>query len=218
MALINLDSTLGDAALAIISPDVPDTDGVPPVIRSRLRGVTAAVSAISSDSANIATQANSEWGIYDTDGTKVLVPDTFLAVEIAAESRVADYPIEGGGFESYNKVQVPFSPRIDMVKTGKKAERAAFLDFLETMRKSTTLYDVVTPEKTYLNVTLERYNVIRNTDTGPQQLRVQVVLAEIRVQAQVKFTNELTQSTLATDSGGSVQTAAPKSAPPGAPK
>ena len=206
MALIKLDGTLGEAALAIISPDVPDTDGVPPVIRSRLREVTAIASIITADSAGVTQKAESQWGIYDTSGSRVLVADSIQSFEIAAESRAASYPIEGGGFESYNKVQMPFPVRLEMAKVGKKAERAAFLNKIEEMRRSTDLFDVMTPEKTYLNVTLTRYNIVRNSDTGPQRLLVQVVMEEIREEAQVQFTNELTPSTLTTPSTGAVQT------------
>lgn len=203
--------------MSVLFPDVPLTDGVPPVLRSRLAPVVTSVSAMLSDSLGIQTREQSQWGIYDESGTQVLVPETVIAFEMAPESLVADYPIEGGGFESYNKVQLPFSVRLMMEKVGSKAERSAFLDMLENMRLSTELFDVMTPEKTYLDTTLERYELMRSNETGPQVLRVEVVMREVRLEAQVTFTNEESPNAVETANAGSVQATTPAASPTGAP-
>lgn len=191
--------------MSIRFPDVPLTDGVPPVLRSVIAPVTSGIAMMTADSAGLESAQNGEWGIYDEAGKQVLKADSIEAVENSAEARSATYPITGGGFESYNKVRAPFSVRVEMTKSGKKLEKRAFLELLERLRDSTELLSVAVPERAYTNVTLGRYEVLRNTDNGPQAMKVSVTFDEIRTQAQVRFGDGKTPNAIRTESNGSVQ-------------
>lgn len=193
--------------MSIRFPDVPLTDGVPPVLRSVIAPVTSGIAMMTADGAGIDNARDGEWGIYDQAGKQILKADSIEGVENTAEARSATYPITGGGFESYNKVRAPFNVRVEMSKSGTKVEKMAFLELLETLRNGTELLSVAVPERAYLNVTLSRYEVLRNTDTGPQTMRVSVVFDEIRTQARVRFGDGKTPNAIRTESNGSVQAA-----------
>ncbi|OYW18904.1 MAG: hypothetical protein B7Z52_04355, partial [Burkholderiales bacterium 12-64-5] len=91
-----------------VFPDVPKVPGVPAVARSALNPGTATEPQITQDSITVTATARNQWGIYTTAGALALDPDTIEAVGYDAEYRVADYPIEEGGFETYDKVALPF--------------------------------------------------------------------------------------------------------------
>lgn len=195
--------------MSVRYPDVPIADGVPPVLRSRIAPITTAVSILTADGAGVADEAINQWGLFDTSGNPILKADSIEAIDIMGEATIADYPLEGGGFESYNKVQAPFRVDLAMTKTGTKAEKLAFLELLDSLVTSTELVDAVVPERSYMNATVVRYDVIRNAETGPQAMRVTVSLQEVRLRAQVRFLNEKSPNASTTESGGSVQTRTP---------
>lgn len=199
--------------MSILYPDVPLTDGVPPVLRSVIAPVVAGVAMMTRDGDGIAGSANEKWGIFTPEGAPVLLADAISAIDINGEAQAADYPLEGGGFESYNKVSTPFAVRVEMVKSGDKDSRIKYLETLESMRNSTDLFSVVMPDRTFSNVTLTRYEIMRSSELGPQALRVAVSLEEIRVQARIRYLNDRSPNGLATESGGSVQTRPPATTP-----
>ncbi|MBN4669282.1 hypothetical protein HUS74_27300, partial [Pandoraea nosoerga] len=103
-----------------------------------------------------------EWGVYTSDGALALKPDNIVSVAWSAEYRTADYPLERGGFESYDKVALPFANRVVMSKGNSLSERREFLAAIEARRGTTDIFNVVTPEATYLDVTFERVNLERS--------------------------------------------------------
>lgn len=92
------------------------------------------------------------WGIYQ-GGELALEADSFVSLDFRNESRVSDYPQEPNTFASYNKVATPFDVRVRMAIAADRATRTNFLATCETMVRSVDLFDVVTPEATYLNAT-----------------------------------------------------------------
>lgn len=116
-----------------------------------------------------------------TDRTPVVVPDSFGEFSYRNEWSVADFPVQDGAFASYDKVSNPFEIVIRMYKGGSKQARKRFLDSIEAIAGTLELYDIVTPERTYLNVNVTRYELSRRGAGGAYFLsEVDLFFREIR--------------------------------------
>jgi hypothetical protein len=144
-------------------------------------------------------QGQARWGIFDASGNPMGNPSQFMdippvvlstiglgptlstnAVDYTKEMRISDFPIERGGFASYNKVELPASPVVTLCFGGSDGDRSAFLDALDVATKSIDLYSVATPDATYIDYSIERYNYSRRSSKGATMLIVEVALREIR--------------------------------------
>jgi len=131
------------------------------------------------DTVNPPSDPNSpQWGLYK-DGEAVIVADSVTAVHLRPTSQISDYPVEEGGFQSYDKVQLPLTGVFRFTTGGSVSDRADMLDSIEDAKQSLDLYDFVMPEKTYPNVNVTDYDLSRaNTDSG--LLSVDVSVEEVR--------------------------------------
>lgn len=186
-------------------PNVPVTQGVPPVRRGPSNSGLQPEQRQTRDSSGVERAARDQWGVFGEGGALVLEPDNIAAVGYSAEYRTADYPIEQGGFETYDKVALPFETRVVMSKGGRLADRQAFLTKLEAIKGDRKLYSVVTPEATYRNVNIVRVQLDRAADHGATLLTVEVGLREIRQSATAAFTSSRTASGADARDNGSVQ-------------
>lgn len=189
-------------------PDVPDVAGVPAILRSISVPTPGAVLDSLIGSVSDAVFARPVWGVFDEDGNEVLLPDSFLGIEYRNEARVSNYPQEKGAFASYNKVETPYDCRVKMAIGGEKADRTAFLDTLEALRKGLDLLTVVTPEVSYASANLQSYNYSRTTTNGVSMLTVELNFIEVRITAAAEFSQiEEPQEPAAADpvSDGQVQ-------------
>lgn len=162
------------------TPIVPDAPGVPAV--NRVPGSTPDGAVLqSSDGIKVAASADMGWGIYlASDNTLALEPDSFISFDYDAEYRISDFPLQDGQFETYNKVAMPFETRVIVSKGGSKLDRRDFIAAVEALRGDTELYNVVTPERTYLNVNFSRVSMSRKRDQGGGLVTYELVLREIR--------------------------------------
>lgn len=192
-------------------PDVPDVLGVPNL--ARLAGsafVSQAVSLLTGDDPSILGLFQSaQWGVFDEDGNPVAVFDSVVSFDHAKEWRLSDYPIEDGGFETYNKVETPYDQRLTFAKGGPEAERSDFLDDIELAVASLDLFTVTTPEKTYTNANLVKYDFSRKANAGVTLLLVDLQIREVRVSANSAFSNTQDPAGAAPQNGGTVQPQAP---------
>jgi hypothetical protein len=159
-------------------------------------------------------QGQTQWGVFDSKGKPLwgqagltLSVSSVLSsliggsgpvlstnsVEYSKEMRVSEYPVERGGFASYNKVETPGRPIVTFCLTGKASDRSSFLNAIDAACKSTNLYSVVTPEATYINHTIERYNYSRRRESGATLLTVELYLVEVR-QVSAQYTQSQQQS------------------------
>lgn len=166
-------------------PDVPAFRGVPQLVRSptaaQIRALAIANAAVAGRLwRSAATQP--KWGIFKaSNGDQAIVPDNIAAFENRNEARVADFPVQAGAFASYNKVQVPFELVVRLTKSSDLDGRARFLAAIDTAYKSLDLYNVLTPERTYLDVNITRYEVTRRGGGGAFYLTdVDLFFREIR--------------------------------------
>jgi hypothetical protein len=177
-------------------PDVPAYPGVPQLVRSAASStvVNIALSAVGSALLG-ALQSQQQWGIYTSAGAQLggasglsllssLVSQptvlSTVAVDYMKEMIVSSFPIEGGGFANYNKVERPGNPVVTLSLTGSVTDRNTFLTAIDTACKSTNTYNVVTPEFTYVNYTIERYSLRRSAEKGANLITVEIALQEVR--------------------------------------
>ena len=217
-------------------PNIPSVPGVPSIPRQ------AGVSIASQSALGVLQsvlwsvfQVQSQWGIFDESGSPLGNPSDFgelanialgtlgigstqstASVEFSKEMRVSDFPIEQGGFASYNKVEMPATPTVTLCMGGSESSRSAFLAELDEACKSTDLYSVVTPEVTYINYSIDRYIYSRRSERGATLLIVELSLKEIRqvsaeyATADIKADTAKSPDSASAIDNGKVQSQAPK--------
>lgn len=181
-------------------PNVPKVPGVPSLPRSaKFPAAARMVLGLTQGLLWRLFQVDTRWGIFDSKGKALGDPAKFTgfvgslldsaglgstlstgSVDYSKETRVSDFPIEGGAFASYNKVETPASPQVVLCMQGSEKNRRTFLEAIDKACKSTDLYSVVTPEVTYINYTVERYNYARHNSKGATLLIVEITLKEVR--------------------------------------
>lgn len=188
-------------------PSVPAYPGVPLLVRpAQIAIAQSPVLAIGIGTVeNIlvgALQQAPQWGIFDSDGNQLGVNGTASNAIISAlasqvtgqtaavvstfsfdytkETRISSFPVEGGGFANYNKVEVPGTPVVTLILDGDEDDRTRFLEAIDAACISTDLYSVVTPEITYANYSVARYSYQRRANRGATLLMVEIALEEIR--------------------------------------
>lgn len=182
------------------APSLPGAPGVPAPPPTPL---------MTADTASSSSQSGApQWGIF-LKGKAVIASDNVLDFEYKRDWNVADFPLEKGAFESYDKVQNPFDVRFRFSCGGSKTRRTAFLNSIDTACESMDLYDVVTPEKTWISVNLDHADFARKQESGQGLITADVWGVEVRVTATQTFTQTKSPSGQKPVSGGQVQTKAP---------
>lgn len=192
-------------------PDVPKASGVPAVFRTPTRPVFTALLLVADVVTVLRSFAPPQWGIFSDAGAPVLIPDSVVSVDIRREWRISDYPVERGGFQSFDKVAAPGDARVRLSVSGAE-KRGPFLDQLDFIAASLRLFTVVTPDATYPSVNIVHYDYRREQRSGASLLLIDVWLQEVRVTAQTQFTDTKTPEGAANVSGGTVQGVAPTTA------
>lgn len=153
--------------------------GIPPLLNQASQAV-ANVQLLVADAASVlGLLGTQQWGLY-ADGELVIEPDSIFSVEVRQDYRVVDYPMEQGAFESYNKVTTPFDTKVRMTKGGSLSDRQDFLDAVIEVSKSLDLYDVVTPEHSYIGMNVVHYDYRREARHGVSLITVDLWLMEVR--------------------------------------
>jgi len=105
---------------------------------------------------------------------------SFIGIEYRAETKISDFPVARGQFATYNKVNLPATPVITLAMTGSKTDMSLFLETIDKACKSIDLYDIVTPDKIYIDHSIERYNYSRRAEKGATLLTVEIFLKEVK--------------------------------------
>jgi hypothetical protein len=119
------------------------------------------------------------WGVF-LNGLPVVTADTVTSFDYRQDWAVSDYPVERGGFESYDKVNQPFRTRIQFASGGSQANRQVLIDSIAAIGDALTLFDVVTPEEVYIGVNVDHYDYRRTASNGVGLVVVDVEFLEIR--------------------------------------
>ncbi len=178
-------------------PDVPKLPGVPQLRRSLqfpagpppALGVPIAVNRLWQ-----ALTVTPEWGIFDSDNNRALGPTSILDMGFQKEWQIPTFQVQNGSFASYNKVASPFEIPLRMTKSGSLGDRTQFLNDLERIAESLSLFTILTPERTYLDCNITRFSLLRRGVTGAFFFaEVEVFFREIRqVSPQYASTNAAT--------------------------
>lgn len=177
-------------------------------------GVTVfeAIPFIIADALSLLTGfAAAPWGIYQ-GGIPVVQADSVVSVGYKQDWSIADFQIEQGGFETYDKVDTPFSSRVRFASGGSQANRQALLDSIAEIAGNLELYDVVTPEQVYPSANIQSYDVQRSAHNGVGLIQIDVRLIEVRVTAVSEFSNTKSPTANSPTSTGTVQAIDPSTA------
>ena len=178
-----------------------------PQLAGALTPGPAATSDISTQVAG--SSAAPQWGIFDSSGKQVIVPDSVVSLDWSGSYRTISYPIEDGNFETYNKVQEPFVPRVVMRKGGTVSDRQTFINTLDAIRGDLNLYTVTTPEISYTSTNIEDVSYSRRAEQGATVIEATITLKQINVTASAAFTNVAVPTSQAQFQDGTVETTPP---------
>jgi hypothetical protein len=108
--------------------------------------------------------------------------DTVISFELVSESKVSNFPVQSNSFASYNKVNIPKEIKIVLAKGGSNSDRQSFLDNIDTAKTqaSTELFQIITPDFTFKNMSLYDYNYRKEQTSGANMLIVECKFIEIR--------------------------------------
>jgi hypothetical protein len=134
-----------------------------------------------SDGTGINVSRPPSWGIY-SGSQLVIEPDTIVAYDFKREWALADYPVEQGGFETYDKVATPTEHRVRMASGGSLQNREALLQQIDFIAGNLQLYTIVTPEAVYVRCNIVRYDYRRTAVNGLGLIVIDVMLKEVRIQ------------------------------------
>jgi hypothetical protein len=194
-------------------PHVPNAPGVPP-LTSHDGGGGEPLATENVTQADAATSY--QWGVFASHGDAVLEPDSFGGIEYSLDYRIADYPMESGQFGSYNKVATPWHNRVTVSKGGSLAERQAFETTLAHLAASLDLYNIVTPERAYLDCNITAVRLSRNAERGAGLLTYDIDFVQIRQTGEIQFDDD-SVATAQPDSATKAD-AVPGTTKPAAPK
>jgi len=153
------------------------------------------------------------YGIYLKSGSKALSPTSFLGIEYGADAAVVSAPIEKGSYSSYNKVKRPpiirvlftlegwsgYSGSLPNLTNLSLTSRADMLASLDAMVNEANTYDIETPDTTYEDYDLIRYNY-RTSERDVTLLTVEAIFQAVLLEAEVTLTSTTAQDNTATNS------------------
>ena len=152
---------------------------------------------------NLLSPGASTYAITDTSGNVVINPDTMAVFDYEYEQEISDYPIEQGGFNSYNKVRLPKRIRTEMAcgglnwvqnleqtadqlinnvlgsNFGQGMTRTQFLEACDSAVDSLDLFSIVTPDITYTNFNAKSVRYSRAKNSGAGQIIATMVWEEV---------------------------------------
>lgn len=191
-----IDATIQVAAF----PNVPLALGVPQLPRSPFFPPSPGPALGQNAPADLLFQAVKQkpvWGVFDSNGNRVIDADSVRTFDYRNEYRVSDYPVQQGQFASYNKVLVPSDVSVRLVKGGSQNDRTNFLNQCAAVVANVGTYTVITPEQAYVGYTAVRQEIGRHEVRGAFFVEVELFLRQINeTQAQYTTTGNQTTSTV----------------------
>lgn len=143
---------------------VPQVPGVPQLFGGFIPVPIPPV--IFADAINIVSAAlGPQWGIF-LGGAPVVVSDNVISMDARQEWVIADFPLEGGKFESYDKVLRPFDVRFRFSTGGSVAARSAMIQSIKAIAPDFNLYMFVAPDDVWENVNVSHFDYHRTAAQG----------------------------------------------------
>lgn len=177
--------------------------GIPPLAGGI---IIEAVNLIVADLVLLGIVQQTQWGLF-LNGVPAVTAESVVSFEAKQDYRISDYLIEQGGFETYNKVAVPFDVKLRFSQGGSISDRANLQSQIDGIIGSTTLFDAVTPTKVYQSVNPVHQDVRHTARDGVGLLVIDVYCQQVRVTTTTQFassTSPTNTTTNATSSGSSL--------------
>ena len=169
-------------------PNIPPLPGVPAINRNSAGYVGAGLNVVAQILPSILPDGifGTRWAILDAKTNQpILTPDNFVSYERISESKTLNYPVEQGGFASYNKVRLPKTYRVTVSCNGNKTSKVNFLSSIAKMEtgknpdQSPITVLISTPETTTPPVCLIHTDQRREARSGATLLIFQLTFQEI---------------------------------------
>lgn len=194
---------------------VPNVPGVPAVNFAPTNLFTAAVGTITQIFADTVNQFSGifspQWGIFDSDtGAPVVIAESVVGYEFRNDWTVSDYPVEGGLFQSYDKVTLPFVAKVRFSAGSTEQTRYNLLTSVAAAAAvvpgEQPIYFVSTPEYVYQQAVITHYDYRRTAQQGVGLIVVDVWLTQVVPTAESPMTAGTVQnpSSAASAQGGQV--------------
>lgn len=148
--------------------------------------------------------SSNTWGLF-LDGASVVTADNVVSFEYKEEWHLPTYPIEQGGFGTYNKVQTPFDVVLRFSTGGSPSDRQNFIASVQAIISSLDLYDAVTPEATYSSVNPFHWAYVRKSPEGQGLVMIDLFCQLVNVSAQATFSDTMSPTAAADTPQGLVQ-------------
>ncbi len=139
-----------------------------------------------SDKSELSAQSGPQWGLYK-NGAPVVIADNVVALDFKGDYDLCDYQLEEGGFQTYNKVYVPFGVRLRFSAGGSAENRKTLIESVDAIAGDLELYDAVTPEKIYSGVNIIHQGLTRTAERGLGLVQMDVWAEQVRVDATATF-------------------------------
>jgi hypothetical protein len=166
---------------------VPNVAGVPPLLGGLIPVPLPAI--ITSDLLNfVPSSLGPQWGIF-LGGAPVVVSDNVVSMDARQEWVEADFPLEGGSFESYDKVLRPFDVRFRFSTGGSVAARNAMIQSIKSIAADFNLYLFLAPDDTWENVNVQHFDYHRAAAQGNGLFSVDVWGWQIQLNASSGLSN-----------------------------
>lgn len=157
---------------------VPNVAGVPALLGGFVPGFGAGVALLAEDALGALSAVPALWGIFQ-GGAPVVVADTVSAFDAKQEWITADYPVEQGQFQSYDKVYRPYDVRVTFATGGSAAARAAMIASVKAVAGTTQIFDVITADDVWPSCTAGHFDYRRSATNGLGLLQLTVWLTQI---------------------------------------
>lgn len=133
------------------------------------------------------------------------IPDQWGEIIVKwAEYQTTDYPVEGGGFISANKVRRPNQVDMVLVKTGSDLSRFAWLEAIRQQLASDPLarYDIITPNGILQSLTITVGSFQTRPERGQNMLYLELRCVEI---PQIETPSLLGENAIEPEAGPTVE-------------
>lgn len=182
-------------------PNVPIAEGVPNLARSaygiaQTSGTTGRVTGLTGGMAGtflghyLNAMLAPTYALLNQQDEKVIVPDGPAEFEMKGDASVSTYPVEQGGFQSYNKVVNPEDLSLSLLCNGQGP--MSHKDFLKTcheLKNGADVIKLVTPKYVYPYVTCIGMSHQTTARNGVTLLKVNLTFKEVRVTGTTSFPN-----------------------------
>ena len=118
---------------------------------------------------------------------------------------ISDYNQEGGAFQSYNKVTLPYDVRVKLANGGSPSQRQAFINSCLAIANSLALFDILTPEITFTSCNVTHIDWRRTSRAGVTLIVVDMWFKKVNATASTQFTNTAVPGIAGQQSIGSPQ-------------